>query len=771
LTAPDGTVGYDQSGLVLLVPFPGWVTALVVVAALACIVLAVHNLRDASRRGLLLALRTGAVALAVWLYLQPALQFETVTRVRNHLALLVDGSRSMGLPAARAGATRAARVAAVLDEARPDLEALAVDHVIDAFRFAAGPDAASTAALTASPVADGDSTRLVESLEAVAERLSGQDMAALVVLSDGADNGVLASVPAGGRLPADVAERLQALGAPVHTVATGDTDAFIDVAVRHVAAQSYAFVQTPVRFEATVRGVGLGGRAVRVTLEQGGHPVQTRTLPLESSGAVEVGFDVTPDRVGRFVYAVVVEAVPGEAVLENNRREVVVRVIRDKLRVLQVAGRPSWDERFLRKVLKRNANVDLISFFILRTGASQQRAPNHELSLIPFPTRELFEEQLDRFDAVILQDFDYRPYQMRQHLPRIAGFVERGGALLMTGGSQSFSAGGYHGTRVAGLLPVEIGPQALVDSAVSTDPFPPRLTEAGRRHPVTRLSPDPVENERIWRTLPPLEGVNLVRGLRPGAVTLVEHPFLTLPDGSNHPVVVAGEAGKGRVLAVLTDSGWRWALPAAARGGDPRHHQRFWNNALRWLLKDPEWKRIEVQTAEDSYLPGETVGVQVTVVNRSYEPAADASVSLSLQPAGGASGDEKPLASGKSDSEGRFVVEVPAPGPGAWAVVGKVLDGGEVEEDSAVFLVRGTHPELEDAAVREDLLEAIANATGGTFTRLDDLGLADLERRPPRVVRVDRRRTIDLWNTPWGLLLAVILLGAEWWLRRRQGLL
>ena len=763
---------YDQTGLVLLVPFPVWVTALVLVAAVACVVLAAYTLRGAPQRWLLLGLRTAAVLVAVVLYLQPALRHETVTRVRNHLVLLIDGSRSMGLPERPGGGSRAERVAEALVRAGPDLEALAADHVVDAYRFGATAEPTSTRTLATSPPQDGDDTRLLESLEEVAVRLAGKDLAAVVVLSDGADRGLLGSVPPGGRLPEGLADRLRALGAPVHTVAAGSEEGFVDVAVRRVAAQGYAFIGTPVRFEATVRGVGVGDRAVRVTLEQDGHPVQSKTVSLDKSGREQaVGFEVTPERVGRFAYSVVAQPVPGEVVLENNRRDIVVRTLRDRLRVLQVAGRPSWDERFMRKVLKENPNVDLISFFILRTAASQTREPNHELSLIPFPTRELFEEQLDRFDAVILQDFDYRPYEMSQYLPRIADFVERGGGLLMTGGAQSFSAGGYHGTRVAEVLPVELGRQGLVESSVSTDPFPPRLTGSGRRHPVARLSPDPAENDRIWGALPALEGVNLVAGVRPRGVVLVEHPFLTMPDGQRHPVVVAGERGRGRVLAVLTDSVWRWALPAVATGGDPRHHQRFWNNALRWLLHDPEWKRIEVRTDEDAFLPGETVRVQVRVVDQTYEPAAGVPVTVSLRPVGGEEPGAPPLFAGEADGEGRVVVELAAPAPGAWAVVGRATRDGVTEEDSAIVLVRGAHPEQEDAAVREDLLRAIADATGGSASRLDDLDLAGLERRPPRVVRVDRRRTVELWNTPWGLVLAVLLLGAEWWIRRRRGLL
>ena len=137
----------------------------------------------------------------------------------------------------------------------------------------------------------------------------------------------------------------------------------------------------------------------------------------------------------------------------------MVRVIRDKIRVLQVAGQPSWDVRALRQMLKSNPNVDLISFFILRTQESISLVPNDEMSLIPFPTRELFEQQLPSFDLIVLQDFEYVPYNIGDYLENIRSYVEGGGGLAMLGGAASFTSGGsggYYGTPVAAALPVEL---------------------------------------------------------------------------------------------------------------------------------------------------------------------------------------------------------------------------------------------------------------------------------------------------------------------------
>jgi uncharacterized membrane protein len=130
------------------------------------------------------------------------------------------------------------------------------------------------------------------------------------------------------------------------------------------------------------------------------------------------------------------------------------------------------------------------------------------MSLIPFPTRELFEQQLPSFDLIILQDFEYLPYGIGDYLENIRSYVEGGGGLAMLGGSASFSSGGYFGTPVAQALPVELyGPFDKAD-VLNTQKFQPQLSDAGQLHPVTSLRYSAEDNLAAWKTLPPLEGVN-----------------------------------------------------------------------------------------------------------------------------------------------------------------------------------------------------------------------------------------------------------------------
>src|SRR5205085_1050631 len=285
----------------------------------------------------------------------------------------------------------------------------------------------------------------------------------------------------------------------------------------------------------------------------------------------------------------------GEAIAQNNSRSFVLKVIRDRVRVLLVVGRPSWDVRFLRQLLKKNPNVDLISFFILRTPGDDPHSSQDELSLIPFPTQEIFQEQLKTFDLVIFQNFNHRPYRMSQYLDGIAAYVRDGGAFAMIGGDQSFSAGDYAGTPIEDVLPITLLPSG--PTAVDETPAQVRLTDAGRRHPVTELASSGTQNESVWAALPRLPGLNTIGPLKGGAQTLLQ-------SAEGRPVLVVGEAGRGRVMALLSDSSWFWSFVAAGAQQGPRAYETFWHSAIRWLVRDPALTPMRVAAERLSFEPG-----------------------------------------------------------------------------------------------------------------------------------------------------------------------
>ena len=181
------------------------------------------------------------------------------------------------------------------------------------------------------------------------------------------------------------------------------------------------------------------------------------------------------------------------------------------MRVLHVAGRPTYDVRALRMWLKSDASVDVVAFFILRTHSDDVNATQDELALIPFPVHELFSEHLPSFDAVVLQDFNAAPYELEQHLPALARYVEHGGGLIMVGGPDSF-AGGTMRARGSPTCCRSSLDEDSGERAFDLAPFVPALHRRARAAPV--LAPLP---RFIGDDLPEMPGANRVGDARPGS--------------------------------------------------------------------------------------------------------------------------------------------------------------------------------------------------------------------------------------------------------------
>jgi uncharacterized membrane protein len=755
--------GYDTWRLTALTPLPAWALVLLGLAAAGAVILAWRGLRGeprAGRRALLLGLRAAAALVALFLLLEPAVELLQTARVRNRFAILVDTSRSMNFPVERDGEPRAAAAASFLDSHRAELEALSDRVDLEWYTFGADLAPADPAELARAQEGRAGRTDLAGALDAVASGSGGSTrrLAGALVVSDGADNAALAE-----GLGPEARAKLRALGVPVNAVAVGRGSPR-DLAIERLAVDEFAFVRNTVTVEATLRARGFSDEEVRVVLRREGAVVASTTVRLERGrDRYTVPLSFAPDVTGTFVFTVAAPVFAGEAVAENNARSFVLRVIRDRVRVLLVAGRPSWDVRFLRGLLKQDPNVDLVSFFILRSNADDA-GPQQDLSLIPFPVTEIFGEQLRTFDAVVFVNFAYAPYrglEIERFLPNLREYVKGGGGFVMVGGEQSFGDGRYGETPLAEVLAV-----ASADgTSMAQGELAPRLTVEGRRHPVTSLAPGEAANAAAWGALPALTGVNLTRPLSPGAgaSVLLEAPGV-LVDGRPAPLVAVREVGEGRTLAVATDATWRWGFVAAESGQGNRAYLRFWNAALRWLVRDPGLAPLQVEPDAPSVEPGAPVGLSMTARKPDWGPAAGERLSAEL-----VAEDGRSVARGEAvaGDDGTARLELVPPGPGAYKIVARDQAGGEVA--TGAVAVRGAGPEDADAAPRPELLSAIAEATGGAFTALPGGELPDLKLADPEIVEIGRRKALPVWDRWWYLAAIAGLLASEWVLRRRWG--
>jgi uncharacterized membrane protein len=785
-TAAPERADFNEYRWVLMAPWGRLGVILgVAAAALACGLgwWTSRRARTPLERAAMIALRCAAALAALVLFLQPAVELRQVAREPNHVAVLVDESLSMALAEDPEGPRRIDRARSLLARSAKTLAAWQDRHTVDGFGFAESLETATLESLAqAEPTGRG--TYIYHALDQVRARYDGADLAGVILISDGVSTGGFTGGAGAGALR----DFLKGLDTRVHTVWTGRSG-LRDVAVARVLADEFAFARTVVRVEVVIRATGYEQRRIPVTLSSEGQVLRQQWVDIgPGDSEVPVVFELTPPRVGKYVYEIATPVAEDEAVAENNQRAFVLRVIRDKIRVLQVAGQPSWDVHALRRMLEENPNVDLISFFILRTQDDFSTVPNDEMSLIPFPTQELFQQELPSFDLIVLQNFEFAPYGIGAYLENIRSYVEGGGGLVMLGGPLSFSSGGYAGTPVAAALPLELvdpfsqglfpqrpagGAGGVADPLVDTTTFVPVLTKAGQVHPITALRYERADNLATWQALPPLEGVNLVARARPDAVVLATHPRLRTRDGEPMPVIAAGEYGQGRVLAVTTDSLWRWGFVAAARPGDDgRHYNELWENAIRWLIQDPELRHLHVESDAVEYAAETPVRLSVRLLDRDYAPLAGGKVEVEVhRGSDAAQAEQVARETVQVDQAGRGHTDLSKLGPGVYRVTARAELGGRELTARDIFLVRDVGAELDRPAADESLLREIAALTGGTYLGAAEALPADLPLAEPRIVRVDRRADVELWSRPMLFFLALLFLGAEWGLRQRSGYL
>lgn len=692
----------------------------------------------------------------VVLVARPVWVEETDRREPGRVAVLIDASRSMSV--IEKGAPRSDQVAAIV----ASLEASDVDWYHYGAELGAGRPSAF----------DLPGTDLDAALTALAERSAGEKLAAVAVITDGIDRGTLRrSFREGG-------EARPALPGPLTVFQVGQPGELSDLSVRQVDSGGFAFAHASFTVRAHLEGRGFEGRTVPVSLTRDGAPVSEQRVQIGADGHAEVVFDIIPDEPGKFDYAVSVPVYDGDAVPANNAQPNVVRVVRDRLRVLQVAGAPTWDVKFLRRFLKGDPSVDLVSFFILRTDEDVNLNvwDKDELSLIPFPQDRLFGAELDSFDLVVFQDFDHQPYFQRQAdelLENLRRYVvERGRGFAMIGGPRSFDLGGYGRGALVDVLPVRLGlprrptrpDDPTCGGLCDATPFRPALTDEGRRHPITRLVEDAAENGAWWERLHEADGLNLSLGAAPDAAVLLRHPTQVGEDGQALPVLAVREVGKGRVLSMTIDSSWRWSFSEAAAGRGNQAYLRFWKNAFRWLAGDPGTTRVSVDAGRENYALGEDVRLVVQARDPGFAPLPNAEVEVTVLGPGGVQ-----RSTGVTGPAGDLAVVVPAVDRGTWRVHATVRDGEAlVGEAETVYAVTSRDPELDDVIPDPAFTKWLAERTRGAWRAPGDL--APLVRDPEAGRVVHDRHEVILGRSPLLALLGLAGLGGAWIIRRRAGL-
>ena len=686
-------------------------------------------------------LRVVTFVLLLVILLRPELEFKKSHSLKNHIAILLDNSKSLSIKTFPKEVPRIDLVRKTLESNKEYFDQLKKDFQVDTYFVSDGIEKVS------SRLKDYQANRPYTDYRRVLEELNkiyeNKSLQGVFLFSDGAD---LTQEP--GEISPDILKSLTRINGPVHTLQAGSNDQFRDLALESVSAPDFGFVQQPVRLSLTVFSSELGNRNVPLVLKEGDRILVSKIIEIrEDQKEYKVDLQFTPRKIGKRIYTLNLPRFAEESILTNNQKEFEVDVARDRIRILHLNGRPSWDSRYLREVLANNPRVDLLSFFILRNMGDDVVAPTSELSLIPFPSNLLFDDYLSSFDLIIFQNFKYEPFIDKKYLSNIRKYVEKGGAFLMVGGELSFHGGSYSHTPIEDILPVSFKD---VETRFIDKEFRPKISGDFSNHPILRLEKE--FNEEVWSSLPPLHGANL-------GLVANKDAYVLLKNESESPILVAGEFGEGRTALLATDSVWSWGFGGA--GG--RYFHRFWNNVIDWLIAEPETRRLQLESDKERYREEEQVLIKFKLLKENYQPAENITGKLTLSSRSG----EVIAKELKTDKLGGQVFPFIPEQSGFYEAVIEI----EGLQEKIMFSVLKDNAEFEKPLVNDFVLKKIAQVSGGQYKVLDGTNdLSALQFENPEIKVKSHSRSFSLWENWWAYGLVVGFLVMDWWLRRKAGL-
>lgn len=593
-------------------------------------------------------LRAGALALLLLALANPILRQEDREPLSNIAVVVMDESASQRF-AGREDARNAVR--RQLGDKFGEMQNLDV-------RWIASPLGSEQ---------DRDGTLLFADLGKALADIPPDRLAGIVLVTDGQ----IHDVPAN--------PKMLELDAPVHAVIVGKPDEF-DRRLEVVRAPRFGIVNSVQ--EAEVRVIDVPGRAsgesVALTIRWEDQPDEVRQVLPGETVTIPLRFP----HAGLNIVELEVESAEGELTTANNRAVLAAEGVRENLRVLLVSGEPHAGERTWRNLLKSDAAVDLVHFTILRPPEKQDGTPINQLSLIAFPTRELFSEKLEEFDLIIFDRYHRRGVLPLLYLDNVSQYVDNGGAVLVAAGERYASATSLYRTPLSNVLP------AAPTGRLIEEPYRPGVTKVGERHPVTRgLREETQGNDwGRWFRLIDTENAN-------GEI-LMNGP-------QDKPLLILNRLNKGRVALLLSDHAWLWAR--GFEGGGP--YTALLRRLAHWLMKEPD--------LEEEILLAAGQNGSLKIERRSMKD--------SVEPV------EVTLPTGETRS-----VELEAAGPGYWRSLIDVRDHGVYrlksgDLNAVAHIGRMNSRELSSLNATLDPIKPVLKETGGgafwTGAKSDDVKL------------------------------------------------
>ena len=731
----------------------------------------------------------------------------------NLFVILADDSQSLSMKDPGATSTRGEQLKKVLNaEDAPWQVRLAQDFDVRRYVFNAGLQN-----VTDFDRVDfqGSQSNLIGVLNNLKDRFRDRPLAGVLVFTDGiATDSKETTFHAQGMPPIyPVALGTDTLGREI-----------ADLAVSHLTVTTTAFEDAPVTIQADVTQTALSKAKVtaQVVDETGAVINQVTQAFSGEAGPLPFRFQIRPKKPGISFYEVrvrtedearradaerksspvgsplpsspIVDPASIESTLANNRRLVAVDRGSAKYRVLYLCGRPNWEFKFLRRAIDTDDQIQLTGVvriarkepkFDWRSKAGEVSNPLFRgfegkteeterydqpvlVRLNPKSADELAEgfpkkpEDLYQFHAIIIDDLEAEFFSPDQ-LALLERFVsERGGGLLMLGGTESFRQGGYEKTPVGRMLPVSLDAAA---AGATPAGYRLSLTREGWLQPWARLRSTETEEQQRLAELPNFVTLNRAGHVKPGSTVIAE---VTDPSGQKLPALAVQSFGRGRCAAMLLGDLWRWQLDRTNEQREKDDLGKAWRQTVRWLIADvPD--RIELRTAAKDDLGQPLMRVEARIRTKEFQPQDNAAVNISVQLPDGTTVTQP--AEPSLREAGLYESTFASRQEGRYRATVEVIDqeGQPLGQSETGWVADPSADEYARVSPNMELLDRIARQSSGEVVAIKDLETF-VRSLPTREAPLTESYTVPLWHQPWMLGLIIACLCAEWGLRRWKGL-
>ena len=681
---------------------------------------------------LLTILRFGSLFLVLFLLFEPILQNLIRSERRPVLAVLVDDSQSLTLHGS--AQQDSLSKAPLMSQAIDAFDGSTIPGDIQYFKFSANtiPIPEASPAVSDSFLFGGERTNMSQALDYVRDYLKDENLQGVLLLSDGQFNT--------GRNPAFQAERYPI---PIHTVVIGDTTQKRDVQIRRVTTNEIAYIEDVLPIQAGIVSEDFGGERVTVSLFEGSTLLQSKNVTLQP-GTTEIPVDLehTPTTPGLQRYSITVSQLPGEATTRNNTQSFVVRVLENRKRILLLAASPEPDVASFQQLLAFDKNLNIDSYV--------QKSPSEFYNPAPLDSLELY-------DAVILLGYPgdaASPQIARQ----VAGAIDEGLPALFVLSRQTNLQ--LFRDIFGSILPVT--PRALRTNLIESS-FTP--TAEGLQHPLFQISDlDP----SYWTILPPLI-FNDSRWLAsPDARVLATHKVrgIQLDD----PLLVVQNRNKHRTAALLGAGTWRWKnLPEDLEEAGPVWTSLF-SNTIQWVTTKEDDRPVRVSPLEDLFSGESSIQFSGQVYDESLNPVDGASLEVTVV---ASDRIEYPYTM-KPVGNGNYILDAGVLPEGTYRYRSRATKNGiDLGEDEGTFAVGSLTVEFNETQADGGLMRSVAQRSGGIFLNVNSVSELSTHLQQSesfRSVFFEERIETELWQKYLFLIVIIVLLTTEWFIRKRSGM-